>query len=162
MLQKTHACCYPNSNNYVILTSWYLRFWMDIIFWLFNSPPRCSGWYCTECYLIRSLMEPSRQRATRRKLKILSQAWVKLESNASLFSCITSVFCDSCLICAHTTSMCLKLSDIPQCFHNGCARRYEEHLHYCIHATMCVVSSDVSSISDVCKYMISVMYMCLP
>jgi len=44
----------------------------------------------------------------------------QLESNAYLFSCITSFFLDAWLTRAHTTSMCHELSDITRCCHNGC------------------------------------------
>ena len=71
----------------------------------------------------------------------------RLESNATLFSRVTSFFWDAWLTCAHTASVCHKLFDITQCCHNGCGSPYEEHMSYLIPARMCVVSSGVSSIS---------------
>ena len=72
---------------------------------------------------------------------------IQLEGNASLFSCITSFFQDAWLTRAHTTSVCHELSDVTQCCFNGCGSPYEEHMSYWIPARMCVVSSNVSSIS---------------
>ena len=72
----------------------------------------------------------------------------RLESNASLFSCITKFFQDAWLTCTHTTSLCHELPDVTQCCYNGCGSLYEQHMNYWIPARVCVVASDVSSISS--------------
>jgi hypothetical protein len=81
----------------------------------------------------------------KRKLKILSHMWVSLKVKPL---CFHKFFRDAWLTHAHTTSVCHKLSDVKLCCHNGCGSQCEERMSYWISGRMCVVSSDVSSISD--------------